>query len=55
MTTYDGDEDVFRSLSQGKGYILKDDARQEILTAIRAVNEERTSSSVAAKALVRMG
>ena len=58
MTTYDGDEDIFRSLSQGaKGYILKDAPRQEILTAIRAVNEERTytSSSVAAKALVRMG
>jgi two-component system, NarL family, response regulator len=58
MTTYDGDEDIFRSLSQGaKGYILKDAPRQEILTAIRAVNEERTytSSSIAAKALVRMG
>jgi len=39
MTTYDGDEDIFRSLSQGaKGYILKDAPRQEILTAIRAVN-----------------
>src|SRR5580700_1658324 len=34
MTTYDGDEDIFRSLSQGaKGYILKDAPRQEILTA----------------------
>ena len=58
MTTYDSDEDIFRSLSQGaKGSILKDAPRQDILTAIRAVNEERTytSSSVAAKALVRMG
>ena len=38
MTTYDGDEDIFRSLSQGaKGYLLKDAPRQEILSAIRAV------------------
>jgi two-component system NarL family response regulator len=58
MTTYDGDEDIFQCLSQGaKGYILKDAPRQEILSAIRAVSEDRpyTSSSVAAKALQRMG
>jgi two-component system NarL family response regulator len=57
MTTYDGDEDIFRCLSQGaKGYLLKDAPRQEILAAIRAVSEDRpyTSSSVAAKALQRM-
>jgi two-component system NarL family response regulator len=57
MTTYDGDEDIFRCLSQGaKGYLLKDAPRQEILSAIRAVNEDRsyTSSSIAAKALQRM-
>lgn len=57
MTTYDGDEDIFRSLSQGaKGYLLKDAPRTEILAAIRAVSEGRpyTSSSVAAKALQRM-
>jgi DNA-binding NarL/FixJ family response regulator len=35
MTTYDGDEDIFRSLSQGaKGYLLKDAPRQEILSAL---------------------
>ncbi len=58
MTTYDGDEDIFRCLSQGaKGYLLKDAPRQEILFAIRAVSEDRpyTSSSIAAKALQRMG
>jgi DNA-binding NarL/FixJ family response regulator len=58
MTTFDGDEDIFRSLSQGaKGYLLKDAPRTEILSAIRAVSEDRpyTSSSVAAKALQRMG
>src|SRR3974377_1479767 len=57
MTTYDGDEDIFQCLSQGaKGYLLKDAPRQEILSAIRAVSEDRpyTSSSVAAKALQRM-
>ena len=57
MTTYDGDEDIFRCLSQGaKGYLLKDAPRQEILAAIRAVSEDRpyASSSIAAKALQRM-
>jgi DNA-binding NarL/FixJ family response regulator len=57
MTTFDGDEDIFRSLSQGaKGYLLKDAPRTEILTAIRAVSLDRpyTSSTVAAKALQRM-
>jgi len=57
MTTFDGDEDIFRSLSQGaKGYLLKDAPRAEILAAIRAVSEDRpyTSSLVAAKALQRM-
>jgi two-component system NarL family response regulator len=57
MTTYDGDEDIFRSLSQGaRGYLLKDAPRQEILAAIRAVSQDQpyTSSAVAAKALQRM-
>ena len=57
MTTYDGDEDIFRSLSQGaRGYLLKDTPRQEILSAVRAVAAGRpyTSSSVAAKAVRRM-
>jgi two-component system NarL family response regulator len=58
MTTFDGDEDIFRSLSQGaKGYLLKDAPRTEILFAIRAVSVDQpyTSSSIAAKALQRMG
>jgi len=57
MTTYDGDEDIFRSLSQGaKGYILKDAPRQEILSAIRAVSRDEpyTSSTIAAKAIQHM-
>ncbi|HET8698887.1 MAG TPA: response regulator transcription factor [Gammaproteobacteria bacterium] len=57
MTTHDGDEDIFRCLSQGAmGYLLKDASRQEILSAIRTVSADRqyTSSSVAVKALQRM-
>jgi two-component system, NarL family, response regulator len=57
MTTHDGDEDIFRCLSQGAmGYLLKDASRQEILSAIRAVGEDRqyTSTSIAVKALQRM-
>src|ERR687884_774016 len=38
LTTYGGDEDIFRSLQAGgKGYLLKDAPRQQILEAIRAV------------------
>ena len=58
MTTHDGDEDIFRCLTQGAmGYLLKDAGRQEILSAIRTLGEGRqyTSSSVAVKALQRMG
>jgi len=57
MTTYDGDEDIFRSLSKGaKGYLLKDAPRTEILSAIRAVAADQpyTSGAIAAKALQRM-
>ncbi len=58
MTTHDGDEDIFRCLTQGAmGYLLKDAGRQEILSAIRTLGEGRqyTSSAVAVKALQRMG
>ena len=57
MTTYDGDEDIFKSLSKGaKGYMLKDAPRQEILLAIRSVAADQpyTSSAIATKALQRM-
>jgi two-component system, NarL family, response regulator len=40
LTTYDGDEDIYRGLQTGaKGYLLKDTDREEILGAIRAVHE----------------
>jgi two-component system NarL family response regulator len=57
MTTYDGDEDIFKSLSRGAmGYLLKDAPRQEILQAIRAVAADQpyTSGAIASKALQRM-
>ncbi|HEY6641513.1 response regulator transcription factor [Povalibacter sp.] len=56
MTTYVGDEDIFRCLRLGaKGYIVKDVPFEEILTAIRVVGGggEYTSPQVAAKALRR--
>lgn len=38
LTTYDGDEDIYRGLRAGaKSYLLKDAATQEILAAIRQV------------------
>lgn len=57
MTTYDGDEDIFRCLRLGaKGYLLKDAPSTEILTAIRVVGGggQYTSHLVAAKAMRRM-
>jgi two-component system, NarL family, response regulator len=38
LTSYDGDEDVYRALREGaRGYVLKDMDRNEVLRAIRAV------------------
>jgi two-component system, NarL family, response regulator len=56
MTTYDGDEDIFRCLRLGaKGYLVKDAPFEEILTAIRVVGGggKYISHQVAAKALRR--
>ena len=39
LTTYDRDEDIYRSLQAGaKGYLLKEGSPQELLAAIRAVH-----------------
>lgn len=39
LTTYDGDEDIYRGLHAGaKGYLLKDAPLDEIVSAIRAVH-----------------
>jgi two-component system, NarL family, response regulator len=43
LTTYDGDEDIYRGLRAGaKGYVLKDAEAQELLSAIRAVHAGQT-------------
>ncbi len=43
LTTYDGDEDIFRGLQAGaKGYLLKDAGREALLEAIRAVHAGKT-------------
>lgn len=42
LTTFDGDEDIFRALQAGaKGYLLKDTPREELLEAIRTVHAGR--------------
>lgn len=39
LTTYDGDEDIYRALKAGaQGYLLKDASRQELIDAIRLVH-----------------
>lgn len=39
LTTYDGDEDIYRALEAGaKGYLLKDMLRTEVLNVVRAVH-----------------
>src|SRR4029078_10216375 len=39
LTTYDGDEDIYRSLQAGaRGYLLKDVFFEELETAIRSVH-----------------
>jgi DNA-binding NarL/FixJ family response regulator len=39
LTTYDGDEDIYRALDAGaKGYLLKDMLRTEVLNVIRTVH-----------------
>jgi two-component system NarL family response regulator len=39
LTTYDGDENVFRALESGaKGYLLKDCSTADLIAAIRKVN-----------------
>ncbi|NOT54177.1 MAG: response regulator transcription factor [Deltaproteobacteria bacterium] len=57
LTTYDGDEDIYRALHAGaQGYMLKDAPRQELLAAIRAIyrGETRISPAMAGKLAARM-
>ena len=57
LTTYDGDEDIYRGLRAGaKAYLLKAGPRDELLDAIRAVNagQTRIPAGIAAKLVTRM-
>jgi two-component system, NarL family, response regulator len=57
LTTYDGDEDIYRALQTGaQAYLLKDTPRAELLEAIRAVarGQKRLPPEVAARLMERM-
>ncbi|MCW5313048.1 response regulator [Nostoc sp. KVJ3] len=57
LTTYDGDEDIYRGLQAGaQGYLLKDSKLGELLNAIRAINngQKYIPPEVGAKLLQRM-
>jgi two-component system, NarL family, response regulator len=58
LTTYDGDEDIYRGLRAGaKGYVLKDAEPDELMTAIRAVHkgQQYIPAAVGAKLAERLG
>lgn len=53
ITTYDGDEDIRRSLKAGaKAYLLKDSPRQEIWNTIRLIHAGQSSMSPAVAAKI---
>lgn len=57
LTTYDGDEDIYRGLQAGaKGYLLKDAKPNELLSAIRTVHrgQQYIPPEVGAKLVQRM-
>jgi two-component system, NarL family, response regulator len=57
LTTYDGDEDIYRGLQAGaKGYLLKDCKPNELRTAIRTVHDgqQYIPPNVGAKLVQRM-
>jgi two-component system NarL family response regulator len=57
LTTYDGDEDIYRGLRSGaRAYLLKDTPRAELLDTIRAVyaGQKRIPPEIAIKLAERM-
>lgn len=57
LTTYDGDEDIFRALQAGaQAYLLKDMFREELLEAIRTVRagQRRIPTAVASRLAERI-
>lgn len=58
LTTFDGDEDIFRALQAGaKAYLLKGMTIEELLSTIQAVHSGKTriSPAIAEKLAERMG
>jgi two-component system NarL family response regulator len=58
LTTFDGDEDIYRALQAGaKGYLLKGMFGEELVDAIRAVHAGKTRipSAIAERLADRMG
>lgn len=58
LTTYDGDEDIYRALKAGaKAYLLKGMTTEDLVLAIRAVHEGRSHfpQAVTAKLAERIG
>lgn len=58
ITTYDGDEDIYRALQSGaQGYLLKDMSKEELVDAIRTVHagECRIPPNVASRLAARVG
>jgi DNA-binding NarL/FixJ family response regulator len=57
LTTYDGDEDIYRALTAGaRGYLLKDMLRRELVDAIRTVQAgQRYMSPSVAERLAERG
>jgi DNA-binding NarL/FixJ family response regulator len=57
LTTFDGDEDIYRAIKAGaKGYLLKDVAREALMEAIRKVHSGETcmAPALAAKLAERV-
>jgi len=58
LTTYDGDEDIYRALKAGaKAYLLKGMTTEELVTTIRAVHAGRSHipAAIAERLAERMG
>ena len=58
LTTYDGDEDIYRALKGGaKAYLLKGMTTEELITTIRAVHSGRSHipAAIAERLAERMG
>lgn len=58
LSSYNGDQDIYRALQAGaQAYLLKDTPRQELLECIRTVNEGRkwVPASVGEKLAAQMG